>query len=685
MTIERFLFGTRTFAVTLFVAGLCIFAPMRAHAQSSAPNVDECSSEVVDTNYDVEEWNCLSGDATTLDSYSEVDSNDTTGTVAGVEAQEWIGLFPGGSGYQTDWSQSGGSEADIDYEFAPQVNAYYTLFSSYGECFDWTESDDYSNCSWEGGQPGPSVMAEVTSLPTPALTLTTSGSPSVNGTPVTFTATISNGLTGTVIFYNGPTGNLTQIGTATINGTIANSTTSSLGYGDNSISAYWPGNSSFSPVMSSSLDQLVDSNAVTVYTWPTASAIAWGQSLASSTLSGGTASVSGTFAWTTPSTIPTPGTQSENVTFTPSDTTDYTATTSSTSVTVNALTLSSPTINTGVQVINGGGPALVPLGNGLYSSALELVYVDTSQDLRLAYSTDGLHYTDSDPGGYGIHLASSGNPIELDCTPAYSDHCGVTAAALNGQLYVAYNDYSCNCLHVLAGTPVPNYAVFQWADVYDDTAHQLVTTPAMLVVPVPNQQNPNLIVRYGTTEGDHEAYSSVLNGGDGEWSTQDSDSTSRTQSTLFTIDGTNYAIDLSNPDYSGALHITELDDNGVAIPGTTYQLQGGDSGNITQGFSSTVYNGYGHCAFVTSMPPESDELQIFSTSDYYNFADGGFWGPQTYSNIQEVPYESDYPGDFAISVYPPQPSGSAQIVVVYSGDSNGDLYATSGTPPATCP
>jgi hypothetical protein len=347
---------------------------------------------------------------------------------------------------------------------------------------------------------------------------------------------------------------------------------------------------------------------------------------------------------------------------------------------VNALNLSSPTINTGVQIINGGGPALVPLGNGLASNALELVYVNTLQEVALAYSTDGLHYTNVGR----ISVPYGGGAAELDCSPEWSDHCGVAAAVYNGQLYVAYNDISCNCLYVLKGTAVPNYAAFTWTLVYTaQPAYQLVTTPAMLKVQ--DGQYADLIVRYGTWEGDHEAYSSVLKGETGEWSTQDSNSISRTQSTLFTVDGKNYAIDLSNPDDSGAINITELDNNGVAISGTTYGLQGGDSGNITQGFSSTAYSTVENCVFVTSMPPAKNELQIFSTTDYYNFAEGEFWGPQTYSNIQEVPYEGDYPGDFAITVYPPQPSGSAQIVVAYSGDSNGDLYATSSGTSPVCP
>ena len=56
---------------------------------------------------------------------------------------------------------------------------------------------------------------------------------------------------------------------------------------------------------------------------PTATAISYGQTLASSTLIGGVASVPGAFAFTTPTTIPAIGTASESVTFTPADTGNY--------------------------------------------------------------------------------------------------------------------------------------------------------------------------------------------------------------------------------------------------------------------------------------------------------------------------------------------------------------------------
>ena len=68
---------------------------------------------------------------------------------------------------------------------------------------------------------------------------------------------------------------------------------------------------------------------------PTASAITYGQTLASSELTTGTASVEGTFAFTTLSTAPNAGAANQNVTFSPADTTNYNAASTTVSVTVN--------------------------------------------------------------------------------------------------------------------------------------------------------------------------------------------------------------------------------------------------------------------------------------------------------------------------------------------------------------
>jgi len=73
----------------------------------------------------------------------------------------------------------------------------------------------------------------------------------------------------------------------------------------------------------------------TVNTWPTASPIMSGQALSASVLSGGDATVAGTFAFTTPDTVPLV-TGPQSVTFTPTDTANYNEVVGTVSVQVNA-------------------------------------------------------------------------------------------------------------------------------------------------------------------------------------------------------------------------------------------------------------------------------------------------------------------------------------------------------------
>ena len=58
--------------------------------------------------------------------------------------------------------------------------------------------------------------------------------------------------------------------------------------------------------------------------------------MSASTLTGGSASVAGAFAWTTPSEVPAVGTASSEVTFTPTDTVNYSTAVTTVSLTVNS-------------------------------------------------------------------------------------------------------------------------------------------------------------------------------------------------------------------------------------------------------------------------------------------------------------------------------------------------------------
>ena len=72
-----------------------------------------------------------------------------------------------------------------------------------------------------------------------------------------------------------------------------------------------------------------------ISSWPTASAITYGQALSNSVLSGGVANPTGNFTWTVPTNRPNAGTNSQSVTFTPSTTNNYNTVTSTVSLVVN--------------------------------------------------------------------------------------------------------------------------------------------------------------------------------------------------------------------------------------------------------------------------------------------------------------------------------------------------------------
>jgi hypothetical protein len=103
-------------------------------------------------------------------------------------------------------------------------------------------------------------------------------------------------------------------------------------------------------------------------TWPTAAAITYGQPLSASTLTGGTSTPAGNFAWTTPATIPTVGNSGYSVTFTPTDTANYNTLTQNVSITVNNVTIT-------YTVTQIGGAEGISTTTGLaftFSSSIDL-------------------------------------------------------------------------------------------------------------------------------------------------------------------------------------------------------------------------------------------------------------------------------------------------------------------------
>jgi len=146
---------------------------------------------------------------------------------------------------------------------------------------------------------------------------------------------------------------------------------------------------------------MVNKATPTILVVPTASPITYGQTLASSVLSSGTASVAGSFAFTTTSTAPSAGTASQGVTFTPADTANYSTALTTASVTVNPASLSSSDIT------------LVPAGDGSYTatatgvSSFTYSYAGRSANgITTSYSSDT---APTAAGYYTVSATATGN------------------------------------------------------------------------------------------------------------------------------------------------------------------------------------------------------------------------------------------------------------------------------------
>ncbi len=155
---------------------------------------------------------------------------------------------------------------------------------------------------------------------------------------VTAVVTVSGGTaTGTVTVSDGTGASCT----ITLAGGTGSCSITSLTAGSKTLTATYSGDTTYAGSSGTTM-HTVNKADPTVNTWPSASDITYGQTLASSTLSGGDATPAGTFAWITPSTSPATGTSSQDVRFTPTDSTNYNTVDGTVNVTVNQAT---PTVS----------------------------------------------------------------------------------------------------------------------------------------------------------------------------------------------------------------------------------------------------------------------------------------------------------------------------------------------------
>jgi len=190
-----------------------------------------------------------------------------------------------------------------------------------------------------------------------------------------------------------------------------------------------------------SVDVPVAKGTPIVAVWPTASAIVYGQTLADSTLTGGSASVGGTFAFNSPGTAPSAGTHAEAVTFTPVDTVDYNTVAGTVSVTVYT-------------------PATItvqPQSHTVQQGATVYFWVNATGTSPLQYQwrRNGVNVSGATSAAHGIPSA------QLSSQGAYT--CRVWNAF--GEQISEPATLTVNAPPVISVQP-PSHAVYQWQDVY---------------------------------------------------------------------------------------------------------------------------------------------------------------------------------------------------------------------------
>ena len=140
----------------------------------------------------------------------------------------------------------------------------------------------------------------------------------------------------------------------------------------------------------------VSKSTPTITTPPTASAITYGQTLSSSTLTGGVASVAGVFAFKTPTLAPASGTGQQTVVFTPTEISQHNVVEITIPVLVNKAAVTITTPPTASSIVQGQSLALSNLSGGVAS--VPGVFSFTSPNtVPAATANQGVTFTPSDP------------------------------------------------------------------------------------------------------------------------------------------------------------------------------------------------------------------------------------------------------------------------------------------------
>jgi hypothetical protein len=140
--------------------------------------------------------------------------------------------------------------------------------------------------------------------------------------------------------------------------------------------------------------------ASTILSVPTASTITYGQTLASSSLTGGSSTPTGMFTFTAPTTTPSAGVATHGITFTPSDITNYNTATTTVTVAVNKATPSVTLAPSASPIRLGQTLASSLLSSGSASVPGTFAFSSPGTVPPLGTSTQSVTFTPVDSANY---------------------------------------------------------------------------------------------------------------------------------------------------------------------------------------------------------------------------------------------------------------------------------------------
>jgi len=264
-----------------------------------------------------------------------------------------------------------------------------------------------------------------------SLLLVKKATPAVVVTPGTYTYSGAIQGPGTAEVSTGgstSTPSLSYSGTTSSGSTYGPSTTPPTAPGSYTVTATTAEDPNYLAGTSSATAFTIGKATPSITAAPTASDITFGQTLADSNLTGGTASTPGSFAFTTPSTSPNVGTANQGVTFTPSDTTNYSTATTSASVTVGKATPTISVAPTASDITYGQTLADSNLTGGTASTPGSFAFTSPSTSPNVGTANQGVTFTPSDTTNYNTATTSASVTVTSSAPTGLS----YTSSSING-------------------------------------------------------------------------------------------------------------------------------------------------------------------------------------------------------------------------------------------------------------